>query len=626
MMGTNLGATQTRTHDLVARIAVDSSVNLFICSIDQRKAIYEKTIENKGDVLIDYEQTHRESAMINRAVVVGVSLAMIIASPCIGQGLWDPQSPGSAMTDHLYNVDGTHRQAIWSDHAGFEMSVDGQATYDNWRSVDNAPQIRIDLTATSVDLRNEDFVVTARTNLRTGHGDKFHAGLCIVFSANDVMVWGPHGATDLRLRRPDGVDISQSYPNNAAFLKIKRIGNEYSAWYSADGKNWTRSGSTTISTAPIAVGTILKTWTVPHTETVAFDFLEITNVQNEPTSYRPNVRYGDTLPAPIFKYELSGVWILLRLFINDNGSAPDPEDTKYYLVHAATRSGSASCYSAILNYQWIVEKLENEAGHPNMVLVAPRFLREACAPHPYGPNSGYPDGPTWGYQNLQAEEDWILMDIHEDFTRTRFPAPTPGNDERFFLSGHSGGGQYVSRFIMGHSDKVIRAMASAPWGTAFPTGEYEWIYGTYLPSDFRANNPRFSVDLDGARALPLAVVMGEHDIVLDRSWEAVAVLSRRRLDNAMKWVRQMNSDSIDLYIVLCSTRAPIRTSRTWSNGTYSRSKFPRSSSTAFSSTVSRAMFGGSGSPTAVTRSADPGSVSRRISRWIRRPSPGSPAT
>ena len=43
--------------------------------------------------------------------------------------------------------------------------------------------------------------------------------------------------------------------------------------------------------------------------------------------------------------------------------------------------------------------------------------------------------------------------------------------------------------------------------------------------------------------------MGEHDIVLDRSWQDVAVLSRRRLDNAMKWVRQMNSESIDLYIV-----------------------------------------------------------------------------
>ena len=383
------------------------------------------------------------------------------------------------------------------------MSVDGAATYDNWRTVDNAPQIRIDFDDTSVNLEDRDFVITGRTTLQPGYGDRFHAGLCIVFSANDLLVWGPHGATDLRFRRPDAADHTQSYPNNAAFLKIKRQGNTYSAWYSADGKNWVYSTEMTTSATPIAAGTILKTWTVPHAETVKFDFLEITNVQNEPDPYVSNTRYGNTdASAPIFRYELSGVEILLRVFVNDDGLAPDPNETKYYLIHATTLEDEDKCYTAIKNYDWIVTKLENESRHPNMVLVAPRFLRETedCAYYPYGPNNDYPDGPKWGYQYLQAEEDRILLDIHEDFTRTRFPAVTEGADEKFYLSGHSGGGQFVTRFIMGHSDKLGRVVASAPWGTAYPTGDYEWVYGTYLPSDFRSWNTRFEIDVDGARA------------------------------------------------------------------------------------------------------------------------------
>jgi hypothetical protein len=293
--------------------------------------------------------------MISKTSLGFVPLVLLAASSIFGQGLWHPGSSGTAMTDNVYKVDGSHRKVLWTIRAGYEMSIDGAATYDNWRSTDEAPQVRISFNDTSVDLGDRDFVITGRTRLQPG--------------------------------------------------------------------------------------------------------------------------YGDTVPAPVFKYELSGVEILIRLFINDDGSAHDPNDTKYYHIHATSRaSETADCYSPINNYRWIVSKLENEAGHPNLVLVAPRFLRDDCAAHPYG--------LSWGYQYLRAEEDRILLDIHEDFTRTRFPAVTGGADEKFFLSGNSGGGQFVVWFIMGHSDKLKRVVASAPWGTAHPSDEYEWIYGTHLPFDF----------------------------------------------------------------------------------------------------------------------------------------------
>ena len=229
--------------------------------------------------------------MASRLASVYAFLILCTAGFCPGAGLWDPQSPGTVMTDNVYNVDGTHRVVTWASHAGYVMAVDAAGVYDNWRTVDDAPQVRISFDDTSVDLRNRDFVITARTHLRPGYGEKFHAGLCVAFSDN-LLVWGPHGSTDLRFRRPDGVDLWQSYPSTTVFLKITRHVEQYSAWYSSDGKNWELAGTTTIATPPVAAGSILKTWSVPHAETVDFDYLELTNVQDEPPYYLVTTRSG----------------------------------------------------------------------------------------------------------------------------------------------------------------------------------------------------------------------------------------------------------------------------------------------------------------------------------------------
>ena len=485
--------------------------------------------------------------MTTRISSLLLALCFALAQPCLGDGLWHPDSPGTPMSEYLHNVDGVHRTATWADHAGFVLAVDAAGVYDNWRTVDEAPQVLIDLQDTSIDLRDEDFVVTVRTHIASGYGDRFHAGLMVVFSANDVLLWGPHGATDLRLRRPDGANLWQTHDSRTAYLKLKRRGSVFEAWSSADGKTWTMAGSTIIAANPVAVGTMLKTWTTPHAESVAFDHFELTNVQNEPGAYIPNTRYGNFDASALrFVYELSGVEILMRVFVNDDGSLPEPHDTTLYAIHATGDDNGDGCYDALRTYRRIVSILE-AGGQPNMVVVAPRFLRNNCPSpgdrHPYG----YP--LSWGYQNLEGEDDWILLDIHEDYTRTRFPAATAGADEHFYMVGHSGGGQYVTRFAMGHADKLIAAAASSPWGTAYPTGEYEWPFGTYRPLEFREGNPRFEVDLAQARALPLAVILGENDVEPDRGGEAVAVLSRSRRDNAMKWVRQMDSPSVQLYIV-----------------------------------------------------------------------------
>jgi hypothetical protein len=51
--------------------------------------------------------------------------------------------------------------------------------------------------------------------------------LCVAFSPNDLLVFGPHGSTDLRLRRPHGTDVWWNHESQTVFLKLKRLGAQY---------------------------------------------------------------------------------------------------------------------------------------------------------------------------------------------------------------------------------------------------------------------------------------------------------------------------------------------------------------------------------------------------------------
>ncbi|MBP7936964.1 MAG: VCBS repeat-containing protein [Phycisphaerae bacterium] len=466
--------------------------------------------------------------------------------------IWNPQSSGTTMTEHVYRTDADHRKIIWAEHAGFTMAVDDDDVYDNWTSADDAPQVRMSLSGDLNHLRATDFAVTVRTRLSVDYGTRFHAGLCIAFGANDLLVFGPHGATDLRLRRPGGIDHTVTFSSRTAYLKIKRSGTVYAAWYSSDGANWTLATTTTITATPLHIGTILKTWSTPHSETVGFQYFDITHVDNEPTGgiYSNNVRYGDTDATAVhFVYDLSGIDIMLRIFKRKAaGNTADPNNTKLYVIHGSDKTATLQ-YDSWLNYDRICDDLTGTGftyNQTNTLVVAPRFLRTG---HPY------PDRLSFSYQELNGEEDWILLDVHENFVRERFPATAASTDNKFYIVGHSGGGQFVARFLMGHANKIYRAAPSSPAGTVCPTTSYNWPYGTHLPSDFQGSNPRFTVSLSGAYALPVGMVMGENDNIIDRGEELSStsppdsdhydpfILAYSRKDGAMKWARQMHRAS-----------------------------------------------------------------------------------
>lgn len=459
-------------------------------------------------------------------------LLLCILAPTFvhAQAIWNPETPGTLFSDHDHNNDGVHRLITWREHAGFRMYVDDQDTYDNWTDVDKAPQVRIDLDNPPIDLRDRDFVIQTRLHLHDGYGQRFHTGLCVAFSPNDLLVFGPHGSTDLRLRRPHGTDVWWNHESQTVFLKLKRLGAQYAAWYSEDGQIWSHIATVTIPETPLYAGTILKTWSVPKAETVDFDYFEITHVEGEPAVYELNTRYTGVPQQGIhFIYDLSGIDILMHLYLRHaNSVAPIYTERKLYFIHGSAAPGQpydpSGKFNVIIN-QNLLNPVD-ETGGMNMILVAPTFL---SGTHPYYEH-------RFQYRSLAAEEDWWLIDIHENFVRERFPASTPAVDDKFYLVGSSAGGQFVDRFCMAHARKLHRAVIRAAGGITLFRNDLQWPWGLDLSGWINEQNPRLELDLESLAELPVAFLVGENDNELYQPMPSPFVHSHH--DALRKWIRQ----------------------------------------------------------------------------------------
>ncbi|UCH93438.1 MAG: hypothetical protein JSV88_24630 [Candidatus Aminicenantes bacterium] len=459
---------------------------------------------------------------------------MIIVLSCMryayGAVVWQPD-PGNRMTDNVYNTDNS-RRISWNRYQGFAMSVDNRAAYDNWRNVDNAPQVRLDLGSNGLNLSQTDFVISTRVRMTQSWGFRYQAGLCIVFGNNDLLAFGLHGREGMetrrnyiRIRRPGGVNRWQLCSSGSVYIKIKRRGTIYSAWYSEDGIIWSHLIDTTINNTPLYAGAILKTWR-RGTQNADFRYFQITHVINEPTRnntphYTWNHSHGGGFPNPLsFVYDLQPSEerrrILLRIYIRQGDTTGiHPFDKKLYVSGFET-------YNRISGMLKSSEPIINQL---NLTLVAIKF-------------------PS-GQQTLKHGHDWMLIDIHEDFIRDRFP--TSGNavvDDKFYLTGQSAGGQFTARFAMCHAKKLVRAAAASPHGLSFPDVSIDWYPGIHINAYYRERNPRLAVNPEDVYNLELAIIHGENDNVVDRTPEpeqtqGIDCVGYSRVDEGKKWIRQM---------------------------------------------------------------------------------------
>ena len=472
---------------------------------------------NMTATLFSEIDVHTKETLTRAGDAVIVSLGERPASTVTGPTVWNPQPPGAPMTEHVLNNDGVHRQVKWAEFAGFTVSVDGQAIYDQRVGENGAPGAVIDLDKAPIHLTEMDFVLQGRVEFGSDHGDSWQAGFFIDLDNDERLLLGPDSGTSLRFTRARETIAENGMSSRAVSLKIKRRGDRYVGWHSWDGTVWLRLGAVVSAATPLAAGALLRTSGEPHPEHVEFHYFDITHVENEPDVFEPNRNYGRRQAERLhFAYDLSGIDIPFEVFVRRaRGVECEPADTKLYTI------------------QNIQERIENQLlgveGEPfqrrNLIAVFPHF--PGSGPHPYRSH--------FQYRSLWGQEDHILLDLHENYVRERFPATRSEIDDSFFLIGHSGGAQFVARFCMVHAKKLKRAVASSPGAVTYPTDEFLWPDGLKVSDHFKRRNRRIAIDMPSLFKLPLAFVVGETDTWLYNPWHAFGYSHH---DEARKLVRR----------------------------------------------------------------------------------------
>ena len=130
-----------------------------------------------------------------------------------------------------------------TDRVGWlRVSTPPSQKFDHWTDVDNAPQLRRNLTMGDWQLETSMEVIYAT-------GPEFHSGLIVYFSRYDLFYWGFNGGySTLKLSRSgQGGLISTAYSGGTAVqLRVRKVGTTYYFDYKALGDpDWTQAGSQT---------------------------------------------------------------------------------------------------------------------------------------------------------------------------------------------------------------------------------------------------------------------------------------------------------------------------------------------------------------------------------------------
>ncbi len=171
-----------------------------------------------------------------------------------------------------------------------------------------------------------------------------------------------------------------------------------------------------------------------------------------------------------------------------------------------------------------------------VVLVAPAFDQAGF---------GGRAGPGGGYRGLFGREmgaDVFVERAVADVARRR-----GARGDRFLLYGHSAGGQFASRYLVRHPDRLLAVVLSAPGKFPFPDPAAPWPNGLgRLRRNMRwpGRSPsRVDISPDPATwaraaSLPVTVVVGSRDTRPQNS--PPGQQGSNRLERARAWVAEMN--------------------------------------------------------------------------------------
>jgi len=134
------------------------------------------------------------------------------------------------------------------------------------------------------------------------------------------------------------------------------------------------------------------------------------------------------------------------------------------LVHGTPQEGETAESSA----EFLVTTWIDFAEEQGFILIAPTFNQEDFS-------SRLGDHALSGYRGLFGREigadEWVLRLV------AAYQEAIGSTDERFYLYGHSAGGQFTGRFLVTHPKAVRAAVISSAATYPQPTAEVAWPFG-----------------------------------------------------------------------------------------------------------------------------------------------------
>lgn len=144
------------------------------------------------------------------------------------------------------------------------------------------------------------------------------------------------------------------------------------------------------------------------------------------------------------------------------------------------------------------------------------------------------------YQRLGRYGHGARADLALERLVTELAREAPIASQRLFLLGHSGGAQFVHRFLMAHPERVAAAVASSAGWYTFPDPARAYPYG--LAEAGELQGIRFAPDL--FLRVPVLVRVGARDLSrnasLRRERDLDRAQGRTRVERSTRWAEAMN--------------------------------------------------------------------------------------
>lgn len=211
------------------------------------------------------------------------------------------------------------------------------------------------------------------------------------------------------------------------------------------------------------------------------------------------------------------------------------QNSKILIIAHGTPGAAETALDSALTF---INRWTDTAEQESVIVLAPAFDQT---------NFGGKSGGFGGYRGLYGRNIGADEFVHQIICS--YAKFLPSHDGRFFLYGHSAGGQFVNRYLVRHPDRTIRSVISAAGRYAYPNSTVKWHFGMApLIRTIEWENPaesqmvNITPDPNGwleAAQSPVTVVVGDLDTEPQPSRPGQT--GSTRIEIGQNWVSEMNA-------------------------------------------------------------------------------------